>query len=119
MKDPVAVLDGYVARTYGEWSDRLDEIAPEAFAALRAVLAIHRPLEFNRAVDSASRCIYCHLGAPTRVTVSTNFVTGVSYDVHTHKPTERLCAGCHLDTGEPVEWPCPTVRSIVDALEGS
>jgi hypothetical protein len=64
-----AIDDDYKHPTY-------EQVAPEAIAALRAVLELHS------AEDGGS----------------------------------RWCPACRLDTGEPVDRPCPTEQAIIKAL---
>lgn len=37
-----------------------------------------------------------------------------------HKPEGPFveCATCRMDTGQPEDWPCPTVQAITTALGG-
>lgn len=85
MTDPRELLDTYAhgsdqcdGECTHDCNDTRDDIAPEAIAALRAVLDLHKP--------------------------EGPFVE---------------CATCRVDTGQPEDWPCPTVQAITKALEAS
>lgn len=93
MSDPRQLLDDYAAETDFERGDLLDDReheAPKAFAALRAVLDLHR-------------------GDTTPVWPEPGEI----------EMGERLfCVECSHYEGSD-DWPCPTIQAITRALEGS
>jgi|SRR5882724_802599 len=104
---PTQLLDDYAAT-----SDRYDEIAPKAFAAIRAVIALHRQAERNARADlPGGQCPFCYMGEPTRV-MHSFVVDGETHQVHTHTTRAKRCQNCL----QP--WPCATLQAISDALQG-
>lgn len=90
--DPRAMLDAYAVGheidVNGESIDREDH-APAAFAALRAVLHRHAPMQFG---DEHNQDEF-------------------------PDPTVRWCKECTLDRFHRQRWPCPTVQDITTALK--
>lgn len=89
---PRTLLDTYAAEQWvTELSERpLEDFAPKAFAALRAVLDLHRPEEIEVMPEDS----------------------GADW------PIRLSCTECsHYVGSDP--WPCPTVQAITTALEAS
>lgn len=118
-------LDAYAATVsyegdHASWT--IEQDAPKAFAALRAVLDLHPPSTLTAGVlpdrFGPGRCCFCHLGAPTREYRDKPWPQHPELDMHEHAdphPWCPACAGPEQETSEP--WPCPTVRAITTALE--
>lgn len=92
MSVPRELLDAYAAETDFERGDLLDDReheAPGAFAALRAVLDLHKPEPLD---DIDPDCICC-------------------------RTDEHNTSG--WPSAVRVPWPCDTVQAITTALEGT
>lgn len=116
VTDPRALLDAY---EYDNAAN--DDHAPKAFAALRAVLDLHKPRDLNvRASRVGGTCPRClELGKPLRITLSGG--PGLeTHEIHEHPDPEPKCFEC-VDANsydEPVAapWPCRTVQEMAAAL---
>jgi hypothetical protein len=92
VSDPRALLDTYAAELWvTTLSERpLEEFAPKAFAALRAVLDLHRPVHDER--------------------------TGWDSQAGGYGTISPACESCGSND-LAVAWPCPTMQAITTALE--
>jgi hypothetical protein len=141
MSDPRELLDTYAAqaRYYvplsalspegrkGPSRSR-EDVAPAAFAALRAVLDLHKPEPLTGFVDENGTCSYCKHGEPARRFEREFLVSGgtVKLPMHEHPDPNPHCAECCVvDESEPeplaaaVPWPCRTVQAVTAALEAT
>jgi hypothetical protein len=93
----------------------LEAAAPKAFAAIGAVLDLHKPVSwFTECMDHSRDEDADH----------EHFYVGADGDVWACEDTREpnVCQGCTPDCADddehpPVPYPCPTVQAITTALE--
>jgi hypothetical protein len=130
VTDPQAAVEAYAAKPLPDhvevvsFGDTAATFAPEAIAALRAVLDLHPPSTLIAGVMpdqfGPGRCCFCHLGKPVREYRDRPWPEKPELDMHEHtdlRPWCVACAGPEEESSQP--WPCPTVRAITTALEAS
>lgn len=120
-------LDAYAVRRYEVEhggpdcyhldSRELSEIAPAAFAALRAVLDLHKSVSWVTECLDHSQADDHHVD---------HFFVGTDGDVWACEESREpnVCQECSPDDADDderpsVAYPCATVRAISSALEGS
>lgn len=113
--NPGILLERYAALRSDEDSPTYGETAPAAFAALQAVLNLHKPATLmGPAYLPDGNCLHCHLGEPVHITPPAD---GESHPIHTHEARgstsrdSKACGACEED------WPCPTIHAVGSALE--